>query len=161
MRVKKRDVTSDLLEDAFLNIDRAKIVYLVKVAGGRANDVPGGGSALIHQCIWHMADWGRFRSLYYGEQSEEAWKVATELVRMGAQWEPNDGELRNLRYYMIRFVEVKRLVELARLLIEGQGAKRDLVVKFFDTPKMRSLLGDEMKLIKGFVAGAGLEWLPA
>jgi len=152
MRLRKSDVTSDLLEDAFLNINRAKFVYLLKVAGGRANDVPGGGSALLHKCIWHLADWGRFKGLHYRRQSDEAWKVATDLVRMGARWEPDKRELRHIRYYMC-FVDDNRLVDLARLLIEGRGASRDLVIKFFDTPKMRQGLGNEMEKIKSFVAG--------
>jgi len=148
MRVRKKDVTSDLLNDAFLNIDRAKIVYLVRVAGGRANDVPGGGSALMHQCIWHLADWGRFKGLHYREQSDAAWEVAQELVRMGVRWEPNLSELRHVRYYMTGFVDSKRLADLARLLIVEGGADRDLAIKFFDTPKMREQLGDDMQWIR-------------
>lgn len=147
MGVRKTDKIRELIDTATIKMDKAVILHLLSRGGWRINDQPNGGSSLFQSCLRHLGDGGYFKMLFMTDRANSAWEVAQELLKRGARWKPDRGDLRDIRYY-IRFGSQGRCVDLARLLVESKGASRETVAALFGTPMIRRWMGNEMEKIR-------------
>ena len=146
--VRKTDDLQGMLESACIFMDTAKIKFLIS-RGALINDQPSGGSTLLEHTLTTLAHGHYFRTPSARDQSDRAWKLANELVDMGARWIPDKSSMRNVRFWICK-AEPGRTAAVAKLLLKNGCAPPETVRKLFSTPMIRRHAGDRLERVPAY-----------
>jgi len=156
----EQDDLSELLRIACRSRDLDLIRYFIK-RGAEPSWIGPDGECALRSAFWNLG-WAADRSLYFARSETEIRKAKEclfELVRRGARWEPKDKHDFSTARKVFYVLDWPQIVEVLKVLQEHSVFPEEVLVKIFNTPKMRRELAPHVKDLSSMIPWFA-RWLP-
>ena len=156
----EQDDLNQLLRIACRSRDLDLIRYFIK-RGADPSWIGPDGECALRSAFWNLG-WAADRSLFFARSETEIRKAKDclfELVRRGARWNPNDKHDFSTARKVFYALDWPQTVEVLNVLQEHSVFPEDVLVKIFNTPKMRRETAPHVKELASMIPWFA-RWLP-
>ncbi len=155
-----KDDLNELLRIACRSRGLDLIRYFIKL-GADPSWTDSDGECALRSAFWNLA-WAADRSCYFTRSESDIRKAKDclfELIRQGGQWEPKDKHDFSIPRKAFYGLDWPQIVEVLEILLERNIFSQGVLVKIFNTPKMKRELSPHVKELARMIPWFN-RWLP-